>query len=96
MERAAFTIEEFCRRYGMSKSTFHKLQREGHAPRLMTFGACVRVTADAARDWQQSCEAGATDERSARVAAARRAGQLSAKSSRRVAGDHAALRTGAQ
>jgi hypothetical protein len=44
-DAASFSIPEFCRRHRMSESQYHKLQREGRGPRVMTTGSMgVRIS----------------------------------------------------
>ena len=49
-----FKIDEFCEAYGISRATYHKLQRQGRAPAVMVLGPIARrITFAAAREWQE-------------------------------------------
>jgi hypothetical protein len=51
-ERSSWTLREFQHRHNLSESQYHKLRREGRAPRTMRTGAVgVRISRDAERDW---------------------------------------------
>jgi predicted DNA-binding transcriptional regulator AlpA len=58
-QKAAFTINEFCRRQGISRSTYYKLRRADQGPREMKVGGVVRISRLAERDWIADAEAGA-------------------------------------
>jgi hypothetical protein len=59
--RSSFTIEEFCRRNGISKSFFYKLRNMGKGPRLMDVGSHKRVSVEAEADWKLAREADAAE-----------------------------------
>src|SRR5712664_4430536 len=51
-EAASFSIAEFCKRHRISEAQYHKLQREGRGPRVMTTGSTgVRISRAAEADW---------------------------------------------
>jgi predicted DNA-binding transcriptional regulator AlpA len=52
----AFSIAEFCASHGISKSTFHKLRRDGKAPRVMRVGSRVLISIEAAAEWRRERE----------------------------------------
>src|SRR5436190_21842544 len=56
IERQAFTIREFCKRNRIAPSTFFKLKAKNRAPRLMTLGRAIRISAEAERAWQMERE----------------------------------------
>jgi len=56
----AYTIQEFCRRNGISERMFFKMQSLGLAPRLMSVGTRKLVSIEAAAEWRRAREA-ATD-----------------------------------
>jgi predicted DNA-binding transcriptional regulator AlpA len=57
LERAAYSIPEFCFRNNISRPTYHRLRAEGRAPKEMRLGLNnIRITAAAERDWQQSMQ----------------------------------------
>ena len=46
-ERSSWTLREFQHRHNLSESQYHKLRREGRAPRTMRTGAVgVRISRD--------------------------------------------------
>jgi predicted DNA-binding transcriptional regulator AlpA len=51
---AAFTIPEFCRRHGISRSTFYNLRRTGQGPRETRIGRRIIITAAHAAAWLKS------------------------------------------
>jgi hypothetical protein len=66
-DRTSFSIKEFIARNGLSASQFHKLQREGHGPRVMRTGNVgVRISADAERAWIKEREKEAANKKIAR------------------------------
>jgi hypothetical protein len=54
--RAAFTLDEFCDAYRLSRSAFYKLKAKGLAPRLMHVDNRIRITIEAATDWARQSE----------------------------------------
>jgi hypothetical protein len=58
-ERAAFSIIEFCRRNGISRSMFYKMRRLNIGSRVMSVGVRQLITDVAERDWQHDREAAA-------------------------------------
>lgn len=55
--RAAMTIAEFCEAAGgISKSFFHKMIKDGTAPRIMKVGRRTLITAEAAAEWRRERE----------------------------------------
>jgi hypothetical protein len=63
IERDAVGILEFCARHGLSKSTFHKLEKLGRGPRVMRVGAKCLVSREAAADWRAQMEQMPSDHR---------------------------------
>jgi excisionase family DNA binding protein len=53
---AAYSIIEFCRAYGLGRSTFYRLQSAGHAPRIMAVGRRRLITREAADEWCRRME----------------------------------------
>ncbi len=51
-----FTIAEFCADHRISRTTLHYLERDGKAPRMMTVGRRVYITAEAAAEWRKRME----------------------------------------
>jgi hypothetical protein len=53
---SSFSIDAFCERNDLSRSSFYKMKREGAAPRLMTVRGMTRISIEAERDWRRQCE----------------------------------------
>ncbi len=53
----SFTIDQWCERHNLSRSTFYKLKKLGKAPRIIKVLEAVRITEDADREWCQAREA---------------------------------------
>jgi hypothetical protein len=54
----SFTIRQFCARHSLSESAFHKLQREGRGPAVMSIGSVgKRIGREAERAWGAAREA---------------------------------------
>ena len=60
-DRDAYTIEEFCKAHGFSRSTFYNLPVEDR-PRLMQVGGRQRVSREAAAEWRRRMEERAAEE----------------------------------
>jgi hypothetical protein len=56
MDEGAFSIDQFCKRYQICRSTFYKLLREGDGPVVIQIGARKRITPKAATDWERRME----------------------------------------
>jgi hypothetical protein len=57
LERAAYTIPEFCLRNGLGRSTYRRLRAEGRGPVEMRLGLnAIRITAEAEREWQRQMQ----------------------------------------
>jgi hypothetical protein len=55
--RVSLTIAEWCARHGLSESQYHKLRRQGRAPRALKIGnAGLRISIEADRDWVRDRE----------------------------------------
>jgi hypothetical protein len=84
-ERSAFTVDQFCVRNQISKSSWFKLRRAGLAPRVLMIGNSARITREAEAAWQRRMERAAEgrEERlrvERRRASARIAGRAAAES----------------
>jgi hypothetical protein len=85
LERAAYTIPEFCFRNSISRPTYHRLRAEGRGPVEMRIGLnVIRITAEAERDWQRSMQEPREDLETRAAARAVKAGDAAAKSSKHV------------
>jgi hypothetical protein len=57
LERAAYSVQEFCLRNHISRPTYHRLRAEGRGPKEMRIGLnVIRITADSEREWQRLME----------------------------------------
>ena len=54
------TISEFCEVVGISRSTWHKLKRQGKAPAIVNIGGIQRIRRKAIETWLAQNEARAT------------------------------------
>ncbi|AWL95748.1 helix-turn-helix domain-containing protein [Bradyrhizobium ottawaense] len=45
------TVDEFCQRYRIGRTTFYRLHAEGKGPRVVKIGKCTRISEAAAADW---------------------------------------------
>jgi hypothetical protein len=57
----AFTIDEFCRAFRLSRSMFYKLRSQGLGPKVMAAGKPL-VSYAAAAEWRRAREAAAMAE----------------------------------
>jgi hypothetical protein len=57
----SFTIDQWCERHHLSRSTFYKLRKLGKAPRIIKVLEAVRITEDADREWCAAREAEAIE-----------------------------------
>ena len=54
LERAAYTLSEFCYRNQISRPAYHRLRAEGRGPAEMRIGLnMIRITAAAELEWQR-------------------------------------------
>ena len=58
----AFTVEQFLRRYPISRTSLYREWRNGGGPKRCRVGRRILITAEAAREWMQSLEEGALDD----------------------------------
>jgi len=56
-EAAAFTINEFCQRFRVSRSALYALWRAGRGPKIFRIGRSARISTDAAKEWVAEREA---------------------------------------
>jgi hypothetical protein len=58
---ATLTVEQFCRKEGLSRDTFYELLKQGRGPVVIRIGdpvkGQIRITAQARWDWQRAREA---------------------------------------
>ncbi|NLP64360.1 hypothetical protein [Paraburkholderia sacchari] len=51
-EHGAMSIEAFCKRYNINRSTFYFMRRDGTAPDVLMIGKRVLIPYRAAREWE--------------------------------------------
>jgi hypothetical protein len=85
LERAAYTIGEFCFRNSISRPAYHRLRLQKRNPVEMRIGLnTVRITAQAERDWQRQMQEPREDLEALAVERAVKAGTAAAKSSKHI------------
>ena len=47
------TIEEFCKRYALSRSHYYEMKQEGRTPAELRVGRKALITAASAREWER-------------------------------------------
>lgn len=45
------TVSGFCQTIGISRSTWHKLKRNGQTPAIISVGGIQRISREAAEEW---------------------------------------------
>jgi predicted DNA-binding transcriptional regulator AlpA len=50
-------VAAFCKRYGIGRTKFYGMLRDGSAPRTMMVGGRRRITIEAQLEWQRAMEA---------------------------------------
>jgi predicted DNA-binding transcriptional regulator AlpA len=58
-EFGSFTLQQWCKRHGISRAMFYILKKDDCAPRTFNIGRSVRVSIDADKDWVLAREAAA-------------------------------------
>jgi hypothetical protein len=56
-ERLADTVQQFCLRYNISRSSLYEQWREGVGPRFYRIGSVKRISRQAGEDWLREREA---------------------------------------
>ena len=85
LERAAYSVQEFCLRNHISRPKYHQLRAEGRGPVEMRLGLnMIRITADAERAWQQRMQEPRPDLETRTAERAVKAGDAAVKSDRHV------------
>lgn len=59
-QRDADSILQFCRRFGMSRSAFYEMEKQGKGPRTFCIGGKGkgrRISREAAAEWRKGLEA---------------------------------------
>ena len=85
LERAAYTIQEFCFRNRISRPAYHRLRLQKRNPAEMRIGLnMIRITAEAEREWQRAMQEPREDLEALASERAVKAGEAAAKSSKHV------------
>jgi hypothetical protein len=66
--RAAYSIPEFCKRYGFSQSFYFKMKLQGRGPREMEVGRRKLISLEADEAWRREREAAAAKSEPANAA----------------------------
>lgn len=53
VDKAAFSVTEFCKMHGFSKSEYYNLRKRGQGPEELRIGTRVLVTVESAADWRR-------------------------------------------
>lgn len=59
VERATYSVHEFCIAHGITRVMFYKMLKDGRGPKIMKVGTRTLISLEAASDWRRQCEAGA-------------------------------------
>jgi hypothetical protein len=85
LERAAYTVLEFCARNCISRPTYHRLRAKGRGPVEMRISLNkVLITADAEREWQHRLQQPSADLERRATARAVKAGGAAVKSDKHI------------
>ena len=85
LERAAYTLSEFCFRNHISRPAYHRLRAQGRNPAEMRIGLnMIRITAEAEREWQQLMQEPNAELEQQAVARAVKAGDAAVRSDKHV------------
>ena len=79
LERQAFSILEFCKRWDVSLSHYHKLKRLGRGPREIHLGNVIRITREAELEFQRDREYAKDAERAGQAQRRKMIGRHAAK-----------------
>lgn len=55
-DRDAYSVDDFCKRHGISRAYLYLLWRRGQGPRFMQAGTRRLISKEAGADWRQSLE----------------------------------------
>lgn len=53
----AYSLNDFCKAYGISRSFFYKLQSQDKAPKTIKLNGKVLISAESANEWKKALEA---------------------------------------
>lgn len=51
--QSALSVKRFCEMFGISRSFFYKMLKEGKGPQIMKIGKRTLVSSEAAEEWQK-------------------------------------------
>ena len=54
-QKEAYTIEEFCSSFNISRSFFYKLKKQNRAPRIAKVGFKVIILREDVEQWRNTC-----------------------------------------
>jgi hypothetical protein len=57
VERAAYSVDDFCRAHDISRGTYYNLKAAGIGPRELRIGSKILITVEAAAKWRREREA---------------------------------------
>jgi hypothetical protein len=57
IQRACYSVRDFCIAHCISEDMFFKMQRQGRAPKTMKVGARTLISMESAAEWRRQCEA---------------------------------------
>ena len=85
LERAAYTLAEFCYRNHISRPAYHRLRAEGRGPVELRIGLnTIRITAAAELEWQRRMQEPDPDLEARAIARAAKAGEAAARSDKHI------------
>ena len=56
VERATYSIDEFCTAHGIGKAHFYVMRKRGDGPRVMKVGTRTLISVEAAAEWRLARE----------------------------------------
>jgi hypothetical protein len=85
LQKAAWTVPEFCFRNSISRSGYQRLRAEGRGPAEMRLGLnLIRISAQAERDWQRQMQEPQPDLEGRAMERAMKAGDAAVRSSKHI------------
>ncbi len=51
MDKELYSVKEFCEKYGISRSKFYTLLKEGKTPQIVKIGTRTLIVASSVPDW---------------------------------------------
>ena len=53
VERATYSVYDFCVAHGITKVMFYKMLKDGRGPKIMKVGTRTLISLEAASDWRR-------------------------------------------